>query len=473
MVVHEVWRAIVAGTPYRAGDRGVADVEEETVDQSRLRLGRLSAVGVALLMVATACGEAAPGTPAPGTPDPGEQPTPAPGGTLNVLSLWGGSEEEAFRAVLDHFQETSGITVNYEGVREDYATVLQARLTAGNPPDIAIIPGIGFLRRFALDGSLIPVQDLGVQTENLGETYPQGFLDAGTVDGTLYALPAKYNSKATVWYRPDLFADAGAEVPTDWQGLLSTTEALRGNPDAHGLGAADDWTLTDWFEIIYLNEAGPEAYDRLFGPEGDWTDPSVQSAVDRMLEILTEQNIAGSIDAALGRGFVDGIAQVFGPSPEAAMYYEGGFVGGIAMDQVNPDLVIGETIDWFPFPRITADADYATFGGDVVGAFTDSDTSRAFMQYIITQEANEVWAGTGAIVSPHRGVGTEAYPNELVVREAEQLANADEIRFDGSDLLPAGISGENLGPTLQRALRGESIDWADFSQRVQAAWQAE
>ena len=155
------------------------------------------------------------------------------------------------------------------------------------------------------------------------------------------------------------------------------------------------------------------------------------------------------------------------------MYYEGGFVGGIAMGQVNEDLVIGETIDWVPFPRIGTDASYATFGGDVVGAFTDSDSSRAFMQYIITQEANEVWAGTGAIVSPHRGVGTDAYPNELVVREAEQLANADAIRFDGSDLLPAGIAGESMGALLQRALRGDTIDWADFQQRVQQAWQAE
>jgi len=189
--------------------------------------------------------------------------------------------------------------------------------------------------------------------------------------------------------------------------------------------------------------------------------------------VLNEENIAGTIDAALGRGFVDAIAQVFGANPEAAMYYEGGFVGGIAMGQVNEDLVIGETIDWVPFPRIGTDASYATFGGDVVGAFTDSDSSRAFMQYIITQEANEVWAGTGAIVSPHRGVGTDAYPNELVVREAEQLANADAIRFDGSDLLPAGIAGESMGALLQRALRGDTIDWADFQQRVQQAWQAE
>jgi alpha-glucoside transport system substrate-binding protein len=468
------------------------------VVRPRSRFFTLAAVFIALMMIVTACG--APGTtpvpgngtpdpgngtpdPGNGTPDPGNgtpdpgNGTPDPGngvgGSLTVLSLWGGSEEEAFQAVLNDFEQQTGITVNYEGVRTDYATVLQSRITGGNPPDIAIIPGIGFLRRFAIDGSLVPVQDLGVETGGLGEQYPQGFLDAGTVDGTLYAVPAKYNSKATVWYRPDLFEEANVEVPQDWQEFLSAHEALQDSPGAQALGAADDWTLTDWFEIIYLNEAGPEAYDTLFSAEGDWTDPSVQSAVDRMLEVLNEQYVVGGIDAALGRGFVDAIGQVFGENPEAAMFYEGGFVGGIAMGQVNPGLEIGETIDWFPFPSIDGDANYATFGGDVVGAFTDTDQAQAFMQYIVTQEANEVWAGTGAIVSPHRGVGTDAYPNELVVREAEQLSGADEIRFDGSDLLPAGISGESLGAVLQRALRGETIDWADFNQRVQAGWDAE
>ena len=114
-----------------------------------------------------------------------------------------------------------------------------------------------------------------------------------------------------------------------------------------------------------------------------------------------------------------------------------------------------------------------TFGGDVVGALTDSDGAKAFLAYLITPEANTVWASTGAIVSPHKGVATSDYPNELVVREAESLTSAAAIRYDGSDLLPAGIAGEGLGALLQRAIRGDTIDWADFQTRVKAAWDAE
>jgi alpha-glucoside transport system substrate-binding protein len=238
------------------------------------------------------------------------------------------------------------------------------------------------------------------------------------------------------------------------------------------LGAKDDWNLTDWFESIYIRQHGVDAYDTLWSADGDFADPTVQETLDTMLEVINDDYVVGGIDAAIGRAWTDAIAQVFQPEPEAAVFYEGGFVGGIATGQTNPDLVIGETIDWFPFPTFEGGEEATTFGGDVIGALTDSEGAKQFIQYIVTAEANEVWASTGAIVSPHTGVGTDAYPNDLVVREAESLQQG-EIRYDGADLLPAGIQGEGFGALLQRAIRGDEIDWAEFETRVQAAWDAE
>jgi ABC-type glycerol-3-phosphate transport system substrate-binding protein len=433
------------------------------------------AVSVTAAMVLSACSSG--GTAAPGgsgaSAGTSAGTSAGAGGSINVLSLWGGSEEEAFRAVLDAFTEETGVAVNYEADRQTYATTLQSRITGGNPPDIAIIPGIGFLRRFAKDGSLKPLSDLGVDQASLTDLYPEGFLAAGSVDDTLYALPAKYNNKGTMWYRPDVFEEAGVEPAETWEDFVSALDTLKEDPGAMALGAKDDWNLTDWFESIYIRQHGVEAYDTLFSADGDFADPTVQETVDTMLEVLNDEYVVGGIDAAIGRAWTDAIAQVFQPEPEAAVFYEGGFVGGIATGQTNPDLVVGETIDWFPFPSFGDDANVTTFGGDVIGALTDSEGAKQFMQYITTPEANEVWAGTGAIVSPHSGVATDAYPNDLVVREAESLQEADEIRYDGSDLLPAGVAGENLGPLLQRALRGDTIDWAEFEGRVQAAWDAE
>jgi alpha-glucoside transport system substrate-binding protein len=448
---------------------------------------RFLTLPLAAVMIATACGGGGSQAPAAssggGASAPaastgaGESPAAggsqtATGGSLNVLSLWGGSEETAFKAMLSAFTAKTGIQVKYEADRQTYATTLQSRITGGNPPDVAIIPGIGFLRRFAKDGSLKKISDLGIDQAALTQNYPAGFLAAGTVDGTLYALPAKYNNTGTMWFRPDVFKTANITPPKTWDEFKTALTALKDKPGAMALGAKDDWNLTDWFESIYIRQAGVDAYDKLFSKDGDWTDPSVQKTVDTMLEVINDNYVVGGIDKAVGRAWTDAIAQVFKPKPDAAVFYEGGFVGGIAIGQTNKDLKPGETIDWFPFPTFGT-ANVTTFGGDVIGALTDTDQAKAFLQYMITPEANTAWASTGAIVSPNKGVGTDKYPNDLVVREAKSLTEAEQIRYDGSDLLPAGIQGENMGPLLQRAIGGQKIDWADFQSRVKAAWDAE
>ena len=72
------------------------------------------------------------------------------------------------------------------------------------------------------------------------------------------------------------------------------------------------------------------------------------------------------------------------------------------------------------------------------------------MEYMVSPEAGTVWAEQGTIISPIIGVDSSVYPNELASKEAEQVANAEAVRFDGSDLLPAG--SPDLGATLQTAL---------------------
>ena len=401
--------------------------------------------------------------------DGGASPGPGgEGGEITVTSLWGGSEQAAFRDVLDQFERESGVTVIYESQRTNYAESLRT-----NPPDVAIIPGIGFLRSFAGAGEIVPLSELGINAEDIEGNYPAGSLEIGTVNDELYALMVKLNSKSTMWYRPDVFSELGVEPPETWEDFESLVGEIRdAGQTPMALGAADSWTLTDWFESIYLRQAGPDAYNQLFSAEGDWTDPSVQEAIDTMLSVLTEENVVGGVDTALATGFVDAIGLVFGAEPEAPLYYEGGFVGGIATQQVNPELAIGETIDFFDFPAIGEDTGAITIGGDVIAAFSDNPGVAELITYLTTTEAGETWAGTGAIVSPLTGVDTGVYPNELAQREAEQVANASSVHFDGSDLLPAGT---DLGALLQSALRGEDAGplLEDFQSQVQGAWEAE
>ncbi len=443
---------------------------------------RLVAPFMIVMLVLTACpagdgggGDSSPGGGGGGTDGSGG----AEGGSIIVTSLWGGAEEEAFQAVLDAFEAETGITAEYEANRTDYPTVLQTRIQGGNPPDVAIIPGIGTLRNLARDGSLIPLSDLGIERDAIEGNYAPGIVDVGVVDDELYAVMVKFNSKSTIWYDPTRFEALGVEPPTDFEGLVQVTEDIKAagsTPWALGAGPDSEWTLTDWFESIYLRQAGTESYDTLFSADGDWTDSSVMDAIASMQEILNDENVEGGIEASLSIGFVDGIAKVFSTSPSAELYYEGGFVGGIAAsDDVNPDLEIGTDIDFFDFPTVDGGGEGSvTIGGDVMAALTDNPGVAEFMEYLTTAEAGQVWAEQGTIISPILAVDSSVYEgvSSTVVKEAEQVTGADAVRFDGSDLLPAG---PNLGFVLQAVLSGEDAgaELEEFQAAVSTAWEEE
>jgi alpha-glucoside transport system substrate-binding protein len=384
-------------------------------------------------------------------------------GQVTIFSLWGGSEQEAFQKVLDQFTEDTGIETQYESAR-DFLPVIRTRLAADNPPEVAILPRPGFVDELAADDALISLEDLGLDPDAINENYSQTWIDLATYEDTTYGVVAKANSKSVVWYKPNSFRDNGFEVPTDWNGLLDITEQYKAkNKTPWAVGAQGDensWTLTDWFEQIYARQAGPDMYRQLF-ETGDvpFNDQSVKDALTEMLKIVNDENVAGGIDTVLGISFVDAIGRVFGKNPKAEMFYEGGFVGGIATGQVNTALKPGQDIDFFEFPQFTPEnAGMVVGAGDVAAAFVNNEDVKRLLEYLATPEAGKIWVSTGAIASPNEGVTDADYPNELVTKEANQLKEAETFLFDGSDLLP-GTLGQNFGTLLQDVIKNpDNVD---------------
>jgi alpha-glucoside transport system substrate-binding protein len=377
-------------------------------------------------------------------------------GQITIFSLWGGSEQEAFQKVLDQFTKDTGIETKYESAR-DFLPVIRTRLAADNPPEVAILPRPGFVDELARDDALISLEDLGLDPDTINENYGQTWIDLATFEDTAYGVVAKANSKSTVWYKPNSFQENGFEIPKTWTELEQIVKEYKEKgmtPWAVGAQGRDNsWTLTDWFEQIYVRTAGGEKYDQLFAGDLPFNDQSVKDALNEMLKMVNDQYVAGGIDGALGISFIDGIGRVFSKNPQAEMYMLGGFVGGIALGQVNPDLKVGEDIDFFPFPQINAEhGDPLVGAGDVASAMVNNEDVAKLIEYLATPEAGRIWVSTGAIVSPNKGVADDAYPNPLVRKEADQVKNAESFRFDGSDLLP-GTLGQEFGTLLQRIVK--------------------
>jgi alpha-glucoside transport system substrate-binding protein len=392
----------------------------------------------------------------------------AAGGSITVTSLWGGSEQEAFQKVLDAFKAKTGITATYQAQRTDYATVLQNKIQGGNPPDVAIMPGLGFLRQFARSGGIKKISDLGVDVNSLQSLYPPGILDPGMVDGDLYGLMVKFNSKSTFWYAPSKVSS----TPKTWDDLKSLLGTLGNQPLA--VGAKDSWTLTDWFEEVYLRQNGADAYKKLFSKDGDWTDGTAAKAIQTMLEVVNDKYVTGGIKGALNTAFTDAIGEIYGKNAKSSLFYEGGFVGGIATGQVNTSLKIPADINWFDFPSLGGAGDGAAeIGGDEIAALTTNPGVKEFIQFMTQPDSGTTWAKTGAIISPIKAVGADAYPNDLAKKEAAQVSGASAVVYDGSDTLPA--SAPDMGAMLQNAIQGQDINnlLKTFNDGVKSAWQSE
>ena len=390
------------------------------------------------------------------TAAPQAQPTAAPAAVkpVTVLSLWGGSEQAAFQKVLDGFTKKTNIPVQYEQAR-DFVPILRTRLAAGNPPNVAIIPRPGIMADLAKQGALIPLQGIVgkevISPDDMKASYAKAWQDLGSADGTLYGIVVKANSKSTVWYKPASFKALGVDVPKKWDDLIAISDKyVAGGKTPWAVGGKDSWTLTDWFENIYVRSAGPDKYSQLFGGKLPFTDSSVVDAAKRMTQIISNAKyVSGGIDGVLGTAFVPGIGLVFGTNAKAEMYMEGGFVGGIALGEVNKALKPGEDIAFFPFPTIDDKIGSPVVGGgDLAVMFTDNPQVRELVKYLASKEAGEIWSATGAIVSPNKLVDLKAYPNVLTKAEAEQVAGATAFRFDGSDLLPGSL-GDDWGTALQ------------------------
>ena len=64
-------------------------------------------------------------------------------GSIEVFAVWTASEENAFLRVVDQFTKDTGINVTYVPTLSSFTTDIDARLAAGNPPDIAMLPSPG------------------------------------------------------------------------------------------------------------------------------------------------------------------------------------------------------------------------------------------------------------------------------------------------------------------------------------------
>ncbi|SDN36100.1 ABC transporter substrate-binding protein [Streptomyces wuyuanensis] len=391
------------------------------------------------------------------------------GQKIEVAAVWTGPEQENFTKVLDEFEKRTGATVTFVPAQDPIVNFLGTKIAGGSPPDVAMLPQVGAVKQ-AVDQKW--AKPLGPEAKaELAKNYAKGWQDLGSVDGTPYGVYFKAANKSLIWYNNAVFENAGASVPKTWKDFLTTAETISASGVTPvSVGGADGWTLTDWFENVYLSQAGPEKYDQLARHEIKWTDPSVAQALTTLGELFGKPElIAGGANGALQTEFPKSVTQTFtgGDQPKGAMVFEGDFV---TVNIAQTDAKIGTDAKVFPFPAVGDRAPVVT-GGDAAVALKDTKGAQALLTFLASPDAARIWAGSGGFISPNKSLDVAAYPNDVQRDIAKALiAAGDDFRFDMSDQMPqsfGGTPGKGEWKALQDFLKNPK-DVAGTQARLEA-----
>ncbi|MFE6105073.1 ABC transporter substrate-binding protein [Streptomyces laurentii] len=410
---------------------------------------RLAAVTALAALAATACGGGDGGSDddrpsasaGGGSAGPGLTLPSLKGEKLEVAAVWTGPEQANFTKVLKEFEKRTGATVTFVPAQDPIVNFLGTKIAGGSPPDVAMLPQVGAIRQAAAQKWLKP---LGPEAQaQLAAHYGKGWQDLGAVDGTPYGVYFKAANKSLVWYNAAAFDNAGASEPKTWKDLISTAETISASGVTPvSVGGADGWTLTDWFENVYLSQAGPEKYDRLARHELKWTDPSVAQALTTLAELFGKPSLlAGGTKGALQTEFPVSVTQTFtgGDQSKAAMVFEGDFS---AVNIAATGAKIGTDAKVFPFPAVGGGPAPVVTGGDAAVALKDGKGAQALLTFLASPEAARIWAAEGGFLSPNTSLDKAAYPNDVQRTIATALIGAgDDFRFDMSDQMPQSFGG--------------------------------
>lgn len=408
----------------------------------RRRRGVWTCAGIAALALAACGSSSTSSSSAGGGGGSSSASTTSIGGSVTVWAVWSGTEQKDFQQVLSGFQQATGVTPTYASKGDQLPTVLTSAIAGGAPPDVAVLPQPGLLHDLVAKNALKPIDSFA--GDILSSDFASVWKNLATDGGKVYGAYFKGANKSTIWYNVKTFQAAGiSSPPKTWDDMktdMATLKQLGVTP--FSMCGGSGWTLTDWFENIYLRTAGVDDYNKLAKHDIPWTDPTVATAFTYMQQIFGDPtNLLGGVQGAVSTPFPDCVNPVFGSGNKAAMVYEGDFVGSV-IQGLNGSPQAGTDYDYFPFPSIKGSPQSVSGGGDVAVMLHDTPQAEALIKYLLSPEAGSIWSKLGGFTSPNKKVDTSVYPNAIAKRAAQDLINSGEnVAFDMSDQAPAAFGG--------------------------------
>jgi alpha-glucoside transport system substrate-binding protein len=386
-------------------------------------------------------------------------PSPEFTESVTVFGSLRGDEARLFMESMAPFEERTGIDVQYVGAGS-VAQEIKQRVQESDLPDVAILPQPSLVAALARDGHLVPLNEETASA--VTDNYSPAAVATSRVDGTLYSVWYAAAVKSLVWYRPDVFVEAGYEVPQTWSDLLALTARM----EADGLTpwclsmesfGASGWVGTDWIEDIVLRSEDPEVYDAWAAGEVSFEEDSIKNAFAIFKKIaLTPGRVAGGARRILSTPWQQAGDPMFDDPPGCLLHRQ----GEVNRSNLPPGIVVGDDVDAFVLPAMDGGPPPILTGGDLAVAFRDRPEVQEFLRYLATPESGEAWAKAGGYTSPHANFDPAIYGDDFDRWTAELLLDAETVRFDASDMMHPPVGTRSFWDGMMTLVRTGDIEAA-------------
>jgi alpha-glucoside transport system substrate-binding protein len=285
---------------------------------------------------------------------------------VTIMVPWSGQEFQAFHAVLKDFEHRTHIQVNVQVTRA-LTQQLDAAVAAGAPPDLAILPSVGAIEKYAHDG----LQKLDVDTDAYLQPF-RGLTKGLTKErDAVYAVPVKADVKSLTWFDRDNLA----RPPASRDALRDFS---RTHPHAWCLGLESGppsgWPGADWIADLLLAEGDGSTYEQWLAGRLAWSSQPVEDAWKTWRDLLGDDTARD----ARTRSFTTVGRDLTSARPRCLLAHGAlsamGFRSGTAYDYIRPFL-----------PRLEVSADF-------VGMFSrNNPAAEDLITYLSGHRAQQLW----------------------------------------------------------------------------------
>ena len=249
-------------------------------------------------------------------------------GTLRVLIHQNPPGVEFMENFNDEFEAANpGVTIDMSVVNaDDIPTVNQTRLNAGDI-DVTTISVTGFanpVQPYMADADTPYWQQLieaglvmDLSDQDFVQNYDQAAIDDASIDGSVYALNLGRTIYSGMFVNLDLLAEAGVDVPTTWDELVSACEAVEGTGNKCMIaGGQDAWPVFvgsyGLLGALYPDQQG--LVEGLWTGDAAWNDEQGQELFEKYgtyADMLDAESAGLTGDSAAQRYTAGDVA--FGP----------------------------------------------------------------------------------------------------------------------------------------------------------------